>query len=58
MKVFTRKQGKTKFLEKFYCGLTELVAKGNFKCTACKDGGLESEIVRDLFTANMSNDEV
>ena len=29
----------------------------NFKCTACKDGGLESEIIRDLFTANMSNDE-
>ena len=55
---FTRKQGKTESLEEFHCGLTELVVKGNFKCTACNDGGLESEIVRDLFTANMSNDEV
>ena len=55
---FTRKQGKTESLEEFHCGLTELVVKGNFKCTACKDGGLESEIIRDLFTANMSNDEV
>ena len=34
------------------------MVKGNFKCTACNDGGLESEIVRDLFTANMSYDEV
>ena len=55
---FTRKQGKTESLEEFHCGLTELVVRGNFKCTACNDGGLESEIVRDLFTANMSNDEV
>ena len=55
---FTRKQGKTESLEEFHCGLTELVVKGNFKCTACNDGGFESEIVRDLFTANMSNDEV
>ena len=55
---FMRKQGKTKTLEEIHCGLTELVAKGNFKCTACNDGGLESEIIRDLFTANMSNDEV
>ena len=55
---FTRKQGKTESLEEFHCGLTELVVKGNFKCTACKDGGLESEIIRDLLTAIMSNDEV
>ena len=55
---FTRKQGKTKTLQEFHCGLTELVVKGNFKCTACNDGGLEAEISRDLFTANMSNDEV
>ena len=55
---FTRKQGKTETLKEFHCGLTELVVKGNFKCTACNDGGLESEIIRDLFTANMTNDEV
>ena len=55
---FTRKQGKTDTLEELHCGLTELVVKGNFKCTACNDVGLESEIIRDLFTANMSNDEV
>ena len=55
---FTRKQGKTETLEEFHCGLTELVVKGNFKCTACNDGGLESEIIRDLFTAHMTNDEV
>ena len=55
---FTRKQGKTESLEEFHCGLTELVVKGNFKCIACNDGGLESETIRDLFTANMSNDEV
>ena len=55
---FTRKQGKTETLEEFHCGLTELVVKGNFTCTACNDGGLESEIIRDLFTANMTNDEV
>ena len=55
---FTRKQGKTENLEEFHSGLTELVVKGNFKCIACNDGGLESEIIRDLLTANMSNDEV
>ena len=55
---FTRKQGKTETLEEFHCGLRELVVKSNFKCTACNDGGLESEIIRDLFTANMTNDEV
>ena len=55
---FTRKQGKTDTLEEFHCGLTELVVKGNFKCAACNDVGLDSEIIRDLFTANMSNDEV
>ena len=55
---FTRKQGKMESLEEFHCGLTELVVKGYFKCTACNDGVLESEIIRDLFTANMSNDEV
>ena len=55
---FARKQGKTETLEEFLCGLTELVVKGNFKCTACNDGGLEAEIIRDLFTANMSKDEV
>ena len=55
---FTRKQGKTETLEKFHCGLTELVVEGNFKCTACNDGGLEAEIIRDLFTAIMANDEV
>ena len=55
---FTRKPEKTESLEEFNCGLTELVVKGNFKCTACKDGEFESEITRDLFTANMSNDEV
>ena len=55
---FTRKQGKTESLEEFHCGLTELVVKGNFKCTACNDVSLESEIVRDLFIAHMSNDEV
>ena len=55
---FTRKQGKTESIEEFHCGLSELVVKGNFKCTACNDGGLESEIIRDFFTANMSNDEV
>ena len=32
--------------------------QGNFKCVACNDGGLEADIIRDLFTANMSNDEV
>ena len=55
---FTRKQGKTESPEEFHCGLTELVVKGNFKSTACNVGGLESEIIRDLFTANMSNYEV
>ena len=53
---FTRKQGKTESLE--HCGLTEHVVKGNFKCTAFNDGGLKLETIRDLFTANMSNDEV
>ena len=55
---FTRKQGKKETLEEFHCGLTELAAKGNFKCTVCNNGGLEAEIIRVLFTANMSNDEV
>ena len=54
---FTRKPVKTESLEEFDCGLTELVVKGNFKCTERNDGGFESEITRDLFTANMSNDE-
>ena len=53
---FTRKQGKTESLEEFHCGLIKLVVEGNFKCTACNDEGLEAEITRDLFTANMSND--
>ena len=55
---FTRKQGKTESLEQYHCGLTELVVKGNFKCGNCNDGRLETEIIRDLFIANMSNDEV
>ena len=55
---FTRKQGKTESLEQYHCGLTELVVKGNFKCVNCNDGRLETEIIRDLFIANMSNDEV
>ena len=42
---FTRKQGKTETLEEFHCVLTELLVKGNFKCTACNDGRLESEII-------------
>ena len=45
---FTRKQGKTESLEEFLCGLTELGVKGNFKCAACNDAGLESEIIRDF----------
>ena len=55
---FTRKQNKTETLEQFHCGLTELVIKGNFKCPNCNDNTLETEIIRDLFTANMTNDEV
>ena len=55
---FTRKQGKTESLEQYHCGLTELVVKGNFKCVNCNDGRLETEIIRDLFIANMSNNEV
>ena len=55
---FPREQGKTKNLEQYHCLLTELVVKGNFKCLSCNDGRLETEIIRDLFTANMSNDEV
>ena len=31
--------------------------KGNFKWPNCNDGRLETEIIRDPFTANMSNDE-
>ena len=53
---FTRKQGKTETLEEFHCRLTELVVKGNFKCKACNDGGVEAEIIRGLFTANMAYD--
>ena len=34
------------------------MVKGNFKCRNCNDARLETEIIRDLFTANMSNDEV
>ena len=45
-------------MEEFHCGLTVLVVKSNFKCTACNVGGLQAEITRDLFTVNMSNDEV
>ena len=52
---FTRKQGKTQTLEEFHCRLTELVVKGNFKCKACNDG-VEAEIIRGLFTANMAYD--
>ena len=55
---FTRKQNKTETLEQFHCGLTELVIKGNFKCPNCNNNTLETEIIRDLFTANMTNDEV
>ena len=55
---FTRKQNKTETLEQFHCGLTELVIKGNFKCPNCNDNTLETEIIRGLFTANMTNDEV
>ena len=55
---FTCKQAKTESLKEFHCGLTELVVKVNFKCTACNDGGLESETIRDLLTANMSNGKV
>ena len=55
---FTRKQGKTESLEELHCRLTELVVKRNFKCKACKVGGLEAEITGDLLTANMSYDEV
>ena len=55
---FTRKQGKTENLEQYHYLLTELVVKGNFKCPNCNDGRLETDIIRDLFTANMSNDEV
>ena len=45
-------------LEEFLCGLTVLVVKSNFKCTACNVGGLEADIIRDLIAANRSNDEV
>ena len=55
---FTRKQGKIEILEQYHCILSELVVKGSFKCTNCNDGRLETEIIRDLFTANMSNNEV
>ena len=55
---FTRKQGKTESLEQYHCGLTVLVVKGNFKRLNCNDGRLETEIIRVLFIANMSNDEV
>ena len=55
---FTRKQNKTETLEQFHCGLTELVIIGNFKCPNCNDNTLETKIIRDLFTANMTNDEV
>ena len=44
--------------EQYHCSLTELVVKGNLKCANCNDGGLETEFIRNLFTANMSNDEV
>ena len=54
---FKRKQGKTETLEDFHCELTELVVKKIFKCTPCNDGGLEAEIIRDFFTANMANVE-
>ena len=55
---FTRKQGKRGYLEQYHCLLRELVVKGNFKFLNCNDGRLETKIIRDLFTANMSNDEV
>ena len=55
---FTRKQGKTENLEQYYCLLTEPAVKGNSKCPNCHDGRLETEIIRDLFTGNMSNEEV
>ena len=55
---FTRKQGKTETFEQYHCNLTELVVKGNIKCMNCNDGRLGTEIIRDLFTSNMSNDEV
>ena len=32
--------------------------KGNFKCLNCNDGRIETDIIRDVFTANMSNVEV
>ena len=34
------------------------MVKGKFKCRNCNEGRLETEVIRDLFTANMSNDEV
>ena len=55
---FTRKQNKTGTLKQFHCGVTEFVMKGNFKCPHCNANTLETEIIRDIFTANMTNDEV
>ena len=33
------------------------MVEGNFKCPNCNDGGLETEVIRDLLTTTMSNDE-
>ena len=54
----TRKQNKTETLEQVHCGLAEKVERGNFKCPDCQHGGLEAEIIRDLFTATITNDKV
>ena len=48
IEIFIRKQGKTETIEEFHCGFTELVVKGTFKRTACNDGGLRAEKIRDL----------
>ena len=34
------------------------MVKRSFKSPNCNDNGLETEILRDLFTANMTNDEL
>ena len=46
--LFRRQQGKGESMEQFYCALKELADH-------CNLAGLEEEIIRDIFIANMAN---
>ena len=54
---FTKKQGKTKTLEQFHCGLTEIWVK-KFQMPQLPRWCTRNRNISGLFAANISNDEV